>query len=554
MRSTFKPQRLASLLPILVLTSLPLVNGSAIPNGERREYSACRRTKVAILGAGIAGITTAQALSNQSVTDFLIVEYQGEIGGRVHHADFGKGQDGKPLLVEYGANWVQGLGTQDGPENPIWTFEKKWKIASQESNFSRILTYNECGLADFESEIEEYEDAYFRMTQEAGELLTDNIQDKTIREGLVHVGWQPDQRDYPAAADAVEWWLYDGEQAYTPEETSLVFNSAMKNFTFLQYSGKNNFVIDQRGHNTWIKGEASTFLGDDDPRLLLNTIISNIEYSDEGVEVTMEDGSCISADYAVCTFSLGVLKHESAVEFDPPLPDWKKTSIDMFNLGTYTKIFMQFSERFWPDDTEFFLYADPTQRGWYPIWQSLDLDGFFPGSHILFTTVTERESKRVERMTNEQTLAETMDVLRAMFPDVTVPEPTAFAYPRWGIVPWSYGSFSCWPAGTTLEMHENLRANVGRLWFAGEHTSATYFGYMQGAWFEGRDAGERIAELIRGECIGDAPTGGATKGSSGDCGERVRYEKLHGTTELEEYNVQNGWDGTSFQTNGLDEE
>lgn len=103
--------------------------------------------------------------------------------------------------------------------------EKKWKIASQESNFSRILTYNESGLADFESEIEEYENAFFRMTQEAGELVTDNIQDKTIREGLMHVGWKPDQRDYPAAADAVEWWLYDGEQAYTPEETSLVFNS-----------------------------------------------------------------------------------------------------------------------------------------------------------------------------------------------------------------------------------------------------------------------------------------------------------------------------------------
>lgn len=103
--------------------------------------------------------------------------------------------------------------------------EKKWEIANQESNFSRILTYNESGLSDFESEIEEYEDAFFRMTQEAGELLTDNIQDKTIREGLMHVGWVPDQRDYPAAADAVEWWLYDGEQAYTPEETSLVFNS-----------------------------------------------------------------------------------------------------------------------------------------------------------------------------------------------------------------------------------------------------------------------------------------------------------------------------------------
>lgn len=63
-----------------------------------------------------------QALYNQSITDFLIVEYQNDIGGRVHHADFGEGPDGKPLLVEYGANWAQGLGIEGGPENPIWTF------------------------------------------------------------------------------------------------------------------------------------------------------------------------------------------------------------------------------------------------------------------------------------------------------------------------------------------------------------------------------------------------------------------------------------------------
>jgi polyamine oxidase len=33
----------------------------------------------------------------------------------VHHEDFGEGPDGKPYLVEYGANWVQGLGIPDGP-------------------------------------------------------------------------------------------------------------------------------------------------------------------------------------------------------------------------------------------------------------------------------------------------------------------------------------------------------------------------------------------------------------------------------------------------------
>jgi polyamine oxidase len=36
---------------------------------------------------------------------------------------------------------------------------------------------------------------------------------------------------------------------------------------------------------------------------------------------------------------------------------------------------------------KFALYAD-VERGRYPIWQSLDLDGFVPGSGIIFGTVT----------------------------------------------------------------------------------------------------------------------------------------------------------------------
>lgn len=47
-----------------------------------------------------------QALSNASVTDFLIVEYQSDIGGRVAHTTFGAKPDGTPYVVELGANWV----------------------------------------------------------------------------------------------------------------------------------------------------------------------------------------------------------------------------------------------------------------------------------------------------------------------------------------------------------------------------------------------------------------------------------------------------------------
>lgn len=38
--------------------------------------------------------------------DFVIIEYQDKLGGRVHHTDFGKNPNGDPYTVELGANWV----------------------------------------------------------------------------------------------------------------------------------------------------------------------------------------------------------------------------------------------------------------------------------------------------------------------------------------------------------------------------------------------------------------------------------------------------------------
>ena len=70
-----------------------------------------------------------------------------------------------------------------------------------------------------------------------------------------------------------------------------------------------------------------------------------------------------------------------------------------------------------------------------------------------------------------------MGVVRAMFPNVTVPEPVAFHFPRWHSDPLFRGSYSNWPASLFSEHHQNIQATVSqRLWFAGEHTSQKYFG------------------------------------------------------------------------------
>lgn len=330
----------------------------------------------------------------------------------------------------------------------------------------------------------------------------------------------------------------DFEASYPPDQSSMIFGAASDNVTFTQFSNENNMVIDQRGYSAIIEGEASSFLQRDDPRLLLNHKITGISHSEDGVTVHTDNGGCFSAAYAICTFSLGVLQSDT-VRFSPGLPEWKETAIQKFSMGTYTKIFFQFNETFWPQDKQFFLYASPTTRGYYAIWQSLSTQGFMPRSNIIFVTVTHDELYRVEQQTDEETKQEALDVLRDMFPHKTVPEPTAFMYPRWTKTPWAYGSYSNWPVGTTLEMHQNLRANVGRLWFAGEAASAQYFGFLHGAWFEGREAGAQVAGLVQNRCA-------KLDNASELCGAREHYDELHGTSPLEHYTLLNGWETSSF--------
>ena len=331
----------------------------------------------------------------------------------------------------------------------------------------------------------------------------------------------------------------DWETSYPLGESSMIFGVAGSNLTFNQFSDENNLVVDPRGYAAIIEGEAATFLADDDDRLLLGAKITNITYSDSGVTVHSDDGACVQADYAICTFSLGVLQSD-AVAYEPPLPEWKQASVHQFEMGTYTKIFFQFNETFWPEDTQYFLYASPEQRGYWALWQSLTPEGFLPGSNIIFATVTNDESYRLEGLTDDEAKAEGLAVLRQMFPDATIPEPTGFMYPRWTKTPWARGSYSNWPVGTTLEMHQNLRANVGRLWYAGEATSASYFGFLHGAWFEGREAGLAVAGLLRGECF-DIYEG------MDPCGPRWHYDELTGTSPLVNYNVLHGWAVSSLE-------
>ncbi|KAH9056461.1 amine oxidase [Lactarius vividus] len=414
-------------------------------------------TQVLILGGGAAGIIATRMLAAQGITNFLIVEARDELGGRMRSATFGA--PNRQLTIELGANWVHGTQEGDGPANPMFELALK----TQPQNHQKSSTH-----------------------------------EHKLRSGR------------PEAQNSTRKWLPNITPSTThthrrQKQSSFIASAWNSNFTYEVdqggFSEEDLLSIDQRGIKSLIQAEAAEFVKQSQVRL--QATVTTIGYSDSGVSVTLTDGTKLTAEYAICTFSLGVLQNDD-VQFYPPLPKWKVKAIHSLTMATYTKIFIQFPKKFW-FDTEVALYAD-SERGRYPLWMSLDLDGFMPGSGVIIATVTGDFSKRIEAMTDAQVQSEVMGVLQTMFPKVAIPEPTAFFFPRWFSDPLYRGSYSTWAASFIPQHLINLGASLGRLWFAGEATSERYFGFLHGAYFEGEAAASQIVQCIKGErCYPEYP-------------------------------------------------
>ncbi|KAF8527027.1 amine oxidase [Hysterangium stoloniferum] len=479
------------------ITVLTLALCAALASSAFKTVAAAAETtnvvkaRVAILGGGMAGIIAARTLHEQGVEDFVIVEARDELGGRMQNFALANG-----AKVELGPNWVQGLG-EGATQNPIYTLALKDNLTSVFSNFSDLATFDNHGPVNMDKELNALDDAFSAYLAAAGERILNQQGDLTARAGLSVSGYKP----RTSLDDAAEYFTFDFEFAEPPEDSSFIASAENNNFTYNGFSDENNLVVDQRGFKTIAQTEAFKFLNKTDSRLLLGHTVTNIKYTSTGVTIQTKDGPTIEADYAICTFSVGVLQNDD-VTFSPPLPAWKQEAIYGMNMAVYTKIFLVFNTTFW-SPTQFQLYADPSKRGYYPVWQSLDLPTFLPGSHVLFSTVTGRESIRIERQSDEDTKVEMMAVLRSMYGQngTQIPDPVQIHFKRWHSDPLFRGTYSNWGTSYPPAVFDNLRAPLRtRLWFAGEATSFKYFGFLQGAYFEGMNAATNIVQCLRGAC------------------------------------------------------
>ncbi len=93
---------LAAQLRVLALCALAipaLAVPTPSPASSPPSCSGASCKQVLILGGGVAGVIAARKLTDEGITDFVIVEARDELGGRMHSTSFGARRE--RLLYEY---------------------------------------------------------------------------------------------------------------------------------------------------------------------------------------------------------------------------------------------------------------------------------------------------------------------------------------------------------------------------------------------------------------------------------------------------------------------
>ncbi|CAF2922820.1 unnamed protein product, partial [Rotaria sp. Silwood2] len=198
------------------------------------------KTKVVVLGGGMAGVIAARALYENGVKDFVLVEAESDLGGRMKHTKFAG------YTVELEANWIQGtMNTATYKENPIWTLTKKYNLLNVASNLDDLSTYDQNGYTDYRDVQKRYDDIFTKVLADAGTRLKRTLVDLSFDEGQCLAGWKAQTPQEKVA----ELFTFDFEYADTPAASSMIEATVNYNETYIQWNEDDLFCIDQQGFN-----------------------------------------------------------------------------------------------------------------------------------------------------------------------------------------------------------------------------------------------------------------------------------------------------------------
>jgi monoamine oxidase len=213
-----------------------------------------------------------------------------------------------------------------------------------------------------------------------------------------------------------------------------------------------------------------------------------------GYELFFEGkNASVKADIVILTLPFTLLRE---VEIDVDLPDVKRKAIHTLSYGTNSKLLLGFNGRPWRTkyNSVGMSYSD---NGTENTWDNSQLQ---PGNNGGLTVYFGgNDGIAVGQGSVHSQADKYLNLLNQIYPGVKNDFNNKAYRMVWPTFPFTKASYSAWSVGQYTTIAGSEIETVGNLYFAGEHTSYNFQGYMNGGAVTGRIAARSILRAMKKE-------------------------------------------------------
>ncbi|KAL0269502.1 UNVERIFIED_CONTAM: hypothetical protein PYX00_007210 [Menopon gallinae] len=221
------------------------------------------------------------------------------------------------------------------------------------------------------------------------------------------------------------------------------------------------------------------------------------------IEVVCENGARFLGNHAICTIPLGVLKEKALKMFSPKLPQEKLDSIKRLSFGTVNKIYLEYARPFLnPEVSEVLLLWDrsPDDDDISLSWFKKIYSFAKVTDTLILAWISGREARYLETLPTAVIGEKCTQVLRKFLNDPYIPLPKVCVVSKWFSDECFRGSYTAIAVGASQVDIENIAQPIYGdidhkkpvLLFAGEHTHASFYSTVHGAYLTGRSAAQSL--------------------------------------------------------------
>ncbi|MEL6673240.1 MAG: NAD(P)/FAD-dependent oxidoreductase [Bacteroidota bacterium] len=273
---------------------------------------------------------------------------------------------------------------------------------------------------------------------------------------------------------------------FDPETYQIWKNEELKNRNWA-----NNFYSEWKFKSTTWYGFFETYIVPSiQDRMNFNQPVAKIDYAGEKVVITTENGDLFEADRVIVTVPIKVLQKEM-ITFSPALPTAKKEAIDSVFMGDGLKVFMRFSERFYPDMLfmdGIFKALSEDDKLFYNIAFGKDSEKHVMGLFTINSKAADYTALESDQAILDAVLAELDDIFDGKATELF----EAGIVQNWSKEPYIGGSYSTSFEGNYRETQDALKVPLdGKVYFAGEAMSLNQ-AMVHGAADSGYEAVKRL--------------------------------------------------------------